>query len=711
MNKPAAKGIDSGAAAHPAEDVASQGRGSEELHVNYQPHIDGLRSIAVLAVVIYHLVEWVCPAGFLGVDVFFVISGYLICGGIIRDLRAGTFSMTSFYFRRIRRILPAYGVLIVSVLGAGVVLYHWAALLQLAQTALFSTLFSANLYFWLVTGYFQPQAHANPLLHLWSLGVEEHFYIVMPLALLAVWKLGRKYLVPALGLAFVVSLVGCVLLGERGQSTTAFYLLPTRGWELLAGALLACWVQPKSFGWGAWLAGLGMAMVLMSFWCLDGSGNFGGVGTAVQVSLPWLGNLGHYPFPGLINLPLVLGSALLIRYGDGGWVGRWLRSSPMVGVGKISYSLYLWHWPLIVFAGYVTYGRDDVLTKSSILIFSFLAAYASWRWVEMPVRLNRRFTPRVAFVTAGASGAFLFVFTGVLIGSEGLRSFVHQRANIHAPAPYPFLANLDKFRPGRPDFRPLSGAAIDPAYMTMLGTTSSAPTFCLIGDSHANALAPGLDLVAKESNQSGVYITLRMHPFVEENEASNQQRVLAWIANHPTIRDVYLVGRWLGQFRLYDGVPKLGESGHIDVLRIDATQQERIAAAHRRTARWFTEHGKRVFVFTTLPEYDYTPTEVMARSKIIPFSRSIEITREDYLNRQQPMTEIFQQLQSEGLVTVIPLGEVFFKEGRSIIMREDGVPYYRDGHHLTLEGAYHAAQVIGPLLWPKAVKAGADRSL
>jgi len=267
------------------------------IHGKYYPHIDGLRCLAVLPVVFYHLVSSVCPGGFVGVDVFFVISGYLIYGGILNDLQKGTFSMVSFYHRRIRRIFPAYFVIVVyCTLLAGTALYHWARIVPLTQTALFSTFFSTNIYFWLDMGYFQPNANANALLHLWTLGVEEQFYIIIPLLTLALWNLSRAGLKPALFLLFLASCALCILLGQKGNSTTALYLLPTRAWELLAGALLADLPRLHGLLRASLLSFLGLALILLPCWCFSTERTAENGGTSVELLLPFIGSLGIYPF-------------------------------------------------------------------------------------------------------------------------------------------------------------------------------------------------------------------------------------------------------------------------------------------------------------------------------------------------------------------------------------------------------------------------------
>lgn len=669
------------------------------IHGDYHPYIDGLRSLAVLPVVFYHLFMPICPAGFMGVDVFFVISGHLICGGIMRDLKKGTFTMTSFYYRRIRRIFPAYLALCVAVLAAGVALYHWARIVPLAQTALFSTFFSTNLYFWLDMGYFQPNAHANPLLNLWSLGVEEQFYISIPLALWLVWRIRPRWLVPAMVLCAAASLALCLGLGEKGQSTTAFYILPTRGWELLAGAILAALPKAANTTAARRLSLFGMGLLAFSFWCFSTEKTFNQGGTSVEWLLPFVGSLGFHPFPGWVTLPVIAGSLLLLRYGNFGIAGKVLRWRPLVGIGKISYSLYLWHWPLIVFMRYVTYERPQPLWMlACVLAASLLAAYASWRWVEMPFRVRRSFAPRHAFLLLGIGCAGLLAVNAWLISTEGLRHVLHHSANVHAASPRPFLKNFDKFRP-LPAFQPPAYPALAPAFMRPLGCPDQRHTFCLLGDSHAAALAPGLDAVAKAHRVSGVHLLKEIPPLIQAGDLATDQALREWIAGHPDLRDVYLVGRWMHFHRLADGLPNLGEKGRVPPVRVDDPTAREIETNFRRTAEWFARHGKRVFVFTCVPEYAYHIADVTARRQMIPLRFSVGITRQDYLNRQLPVSQVLEPLQAEGLITLVPVHEAFFSGNESVFMDAAGRPYYSDGDHLTPEGARHAVESVAALLW------------
>ncbi len=666
---------------------------------NYLPHIDGLRCVAVIPVVIYHFLSGWCPAGFLGVDIFFVISGYLICGGIFKDLAQGRFSLTGFYHRRIRRIFPAYFVLVLVTLAVGVALYHWNRLIPLAQTALFSTLFSTNFYFWLDMGYFQPNAHGNPLLNLWSLGVEEHFYIVVPLATWLVWVVARKRVLAVYAAATVGSLLLCVFLAGHGQSTTAFYILPTRAWELLAGALLALAPPVRPRRWQHAASGLGLLLVLLSFWCLTTARTADRNGTSVELVLPFAGSLGLYPFPGMITVPVVLGSMLLIYYGATGPVSRMLGSGPFIGIGKISYSLYLWHWPILVFTGYITYNSGPSWATGLALALAFVAAYASWRWVEMPVRLSKKFTPRRAFTTAGAGCALLAGLCVLLISTSGLRNVAHAEANHFVGAPRPFLPNLEKFALKK-TFSPPPYPGIDANFVVRIGAPDVPPSFILIGDSHAQALAPGLSRAAAEHGKSGYQVLIFMHPYVNDDTNSNPQRILRWAAGQSEIHDIYFLGRWPTQFEIEQGQAGLDDRGRIPEVTVTPALQAEIRRRFFKSAEWFSQHGKQVYFFTCIPDYLLAPNDIVARSKIIPTHHTIEISPQDYWNRQKPITTVFAELERARVARIIPLESAFIKGDKVEISAPDGTPWYSDGNHLTPEGAYHAVQTVAPLLWP-----------
>lgn len=334
---------------------------------SYRPDIDGLRAVAVLSVISFHLAHRFLPGGFLGVDIFFVISGYLITSILWHEVVDGRFSIVRFYDRRVRRILPALlAVLLVTTAVALLVLLP-ADLLGYARSLVATLLFVPNVYFWRDTDYFARLAEQKPLLHTWSLGVEEQFYILFPLGLFLLRKAPNRLVVAVLGGITAVSFAGNVFALHVGGDSPAFFLLPTRAWELSVGALLA--VLPPAASArrrGAWLAGLcGLALVAL----------------AILHPLTLLPTLPA-------ATPAVLGTALIIWAGSGGTgvASRLLALGPLVFIGLISYSLYLWHWPIIVFAKY--YLVRELTWQEELLLLPLMIAIAtaSWRFIERPFR-------------------------------------------------------------------------------------------------------------------------------------------------------------------------------------------------------------------------------------------------------------------------------------------------------------------------------------
>ncbi len=194
-----------------------------------------------------------------------------------------------------------------------------------------------------------------------------------------------------------------------------------------------------------------------------------------------------------------------------------------------------------------------------------------------------------------------------------------------------------------------------------------------------------------------------MYPYVHEGSNAIPQKFIEWVGANPDIHDVYFVGRWLEQYQIEDGLPNLGDKGRIKPVVLDAKMAQEIENNFRHAAEWFVQHGKRVFVFADVPDYNYEPADLTARSQIIPLPYPIDITREDYENRQQPITQILAKLQNEGLITVIPLAPALMSDDHTVFMSPNGKPYYRDADHLTAEGACRVIQAVAPLLWPNAL--------
>ena len=361
-------------------------------HVKYRPDIDGLRAVAVLAVVGFHAFpNWV-SGGFVGVDIFFVISGFLISTIIFEGLDTGRFSFLEFYSRRVKRIFPALLLVLVACLSFG-----WALLLadeyaQLGKHVAGGAGFVSNLVLWNESGYFDGGSDKKPLLHLWSLGIEEQFYIVWPLLLWAFWK--RRVGVLTVTLLIFLASFGLNIAGIAHDPVATFYSPLTRFWELLCGSLLA-WLSLKQnairlTGPSATFPGL---RAIAAFLALEGKRsplrNALSIGGALLIAVVFLLVTKEKAFPGWWALPPTLGAALLIAAGPEGWVNRVLLARrTMVFFGLISFPLYLWHWPLLSFVRIVVSEAAPRAIRVAAVLLAIALAWVTYKLIEKPLRFG-----------------------------------------------------------------------------------------------------------------------------------------------------------------------------------------------------------------------------------------------------------------------------------------------------------------------------------
>lgn len=364
--------------------------------MRYRPEIDGLRAIAVVPVLLFHAGFTAFKGGFVGVDVFFVISGYLITSIIYSDIKSNSFSIVQFYERRVRRILPALFLVSLICIPIALLLMLPDEFKAFSKSLAAVQIFSSNILFWQESGYFESGAELKPLLHTWSIAVEEQFYLFFPLFLLLFRKLKTRGLT---GLLLGVTLLslGLAEYTSGHDSSANFYLLPSRAWELSIGAILAISLplhKEANPSFSAWASLLGLAMIIYSVFTMNK----------------------NVPFPSILTLIPVSGAALIIAYGKPtNFTGKILCWKPICGLGLISYSTYLWHQPLFAFARL----REGVLSPEKYFILIFISvtlAYFSWRFVELPFRNRKNFNRKkifsgaailsVAMITFGIAGYF-----------------------------------------------------------------------------------------------------------------------------------------------------------------------------------------------------------------------------------------------------------------------------------------------------------------
>ncbi|HEY6258260.1 MAG TPA: acyltransferase family protein [Xanthobacteraceae bacterium] len=491
----------------------------------YRGDIQGLRGVSVVAVILFHLGLGL-PGGFVGVDVFFVISGFLMTGLIADEFaRRGTLSFADFYARRIRRIFPALLVMILATIALAYFVLLPGDYKELAESGSYAALSLGNVFFFLTTGYFDSPAEAKGLLHTWSLGVEEQFYLVWPAVMFVLLALAKSrraamlaLLLAIVGLGFLVSVYGVL-----ANPKAAFYLLHARIWELAAGGLLV--FVPPSFPRARAAPAVGLAMILGSLFVLSPAS----------------------PFPGWNALPAVLGAALIVNPASASSsIARVLSRQPLIFLGQISYSLYLWHWPLIVFwrqyrSGAALTLLDTVIVASAAV----LVAWASWKWVEQPFR-----KPRAAKATVplGLTAAAVVAALGfIVVAADGFPGRITPRllalASLntmwdwscpHAPGPFG------------------TECVVGVAWETAAGKG------VIWGDSHAEHLLPLLDLAGRKSGRAialfgdcpaiyydqGLKRDVAGYPNYDTACSAQRARYIDLIKSSPEIEFVFLAARW-----------------------------------------------------------------------------------------------------------------------------------------------------------------------
>lgn len=497
--------------------------------MKYRPEVDGLRAVAVIPVILFHAGFESFAGGYVGVDVFFVISGYLITSILVEQLQGGHFSLTGFYLRRMRRILPALYLVMAASFPLAWLLLTPSDLRDFSQSLVAVALFSSNLLFLHEAGYWNGLAELKPLIHTWSLGVEEQYYLLFPLFLLGLWRLGQGSRLIVFGAIGVVGLA----LSQWAVLThpeAAFYLLPFRLWELALGCLIALWAQraPTLFtaAGAAWQDGTRQALALLGL-------------ALILAAMAFYDRL--TPFPGLAALLPTLGAGLILLFsGPRTLVGRWLSARVPVLIGLCSYSAYLWHQPLLAFAQHGALEEPQTMTRLTMCVIAGLLAWLTWRWVERPFRDRRSVSDR-RMVALAVGGLVLFV----ALGSAGhLSGGWSQRVD-----PRLRIAALSEV------CEPSLGT-LGPACRM---TPGDRDLVLVYGDSHARALAGQLKARLGEAGMGSLLALndgcLPLAEVYRENERGsigqdNQacldfvRGVDAMLEQTPIIRQVVMIGRW-----------------------------------------------------------------------------------------------------------------------------------------------------------------------
>lgn len=641
---------------------------------HYRPEVDGLRALAVVPVILFHAAAPGFGGGFVGVDIFFVISGYLITSIILKERAGDRFSLRGFYLRRVRRLLPAlFTVMIVCLPFA----WFWMTPPKLeffGRSVVAVLLFVSNVLFWRESGYFADAAEENVLLHTWSLAVEEQYYLLFPLFMAVCWRLGQRWLLGLLLLGAALSL-GASEWAWRYQPAANFYLAPTRAFELLAGASGAVWLQHRPVRGNSVLSATGLAMLVASVVWLEESD----------------------PFPSMLALAPVIGTLLILLAGNRETVtGRLLSSRALVGVGLISYSAYLWHQPVFAFVR-IGFGEAATLPLLLALVAPVLGlAWLSWRFVEVPCRNADRVSVRMLLLGLGVSGALLGAFG---VGAAMTRGFP-DRFNLP-----PSVADSFANTPRATECFGEVGAHFIPDWGCRLGGTEERASWMIVGDSHALAMLPAMEAVARNLDRpaffagaNGCLPLLLIHSIRSDQHLTNCNALNRRVLDHAIktgVEVVVLVARWT---YYTDGGYDGSQFSHVTLEPGSAKDRDRSRAAFLAglgaTVDAYAKAGIRLVVVSQVPQQREDPRSIYYRAfeddDVAAALWHGSVRRSDHDRLQEFVENAFSE-------TITPSRHIDMAGtlcGARCRIGTEQASWYSDDDHLSLEGAAKVVPVL-----------------
>ncbi len=607
--------------------------------MKYRPEIDGLRALAVVPVILFHAGFELFSGGFVGVDVFFVISGYLITTILIEDIENNRFNILNFYERRARRILPAlFFVMLVCIPFAWIWILFPSQMKDFSQSLVAVSLFASNILFWRESGYFEAAAEEKPLLHTWSLAVEEQFYLLFPIFLFLVWRFGKNRVFWMIVIIAAISLALSEW-GWRNMATANFYLAPTRAWELFAGSIVAFTVQKHGVRANNALSLLGLAIIVFAIFIYDES----------------------TPFPSVYSLAPVVGVALLILFASKDTlIAKLLSTKAFVGIGLISYSAYLWHQPLFAFARIKIIGQPSLMLMGSLSLLSMLLAILSWKFIEQPFR-------KTSDNDLSRNTIFIISMTGILIMSS-FGYVGHKQGG--------FRDRLEKILQGDVnhlefhryvderyvDCEPESiakKALIWESFIRCKQTKPGDSDWILLGDSHAEHLFLGM--AESNLNKNLVFYIFGGKPYIDNPKFAE---IFSEIKSSVRPKTIFLTMHF---------------KSHVK-------ESEELYAGFTATVKFLKQYGHKVILLGDIPQYDVHPEDCLYAATIELSISYCSMSKDDFFEQKNIFEPALKKIAEENHIRYVPMESPLCNNATCSMISGDTI-LYRDTNHLNIPGS------------------------
>lgn len=641
----------------------------------YRKDIDGLRALAVMAVVLYHLGFHSLSGGFIGVDIFFVISGYLITKSITQDIENNIFTISSFYVKRIRRIIPAlFTITLITIIAALFILPIYE-LKEFSLSVMSVATFSSNIFFWLHLDYFSVSSELKPLLHTWSLGIEEQFYILFPLFMLFSQRLRDKKIIYWMALFFILSFLISVSPLGINNPTANFFLPITRFWELLAGSILAISVKNikhKNILFNNVLSLLGLTLIIIPIFLLD------------KYSI----------FPGYNALYPVLGTVLIIYSSDHKektHIANILSIQPIRYIGLISYSMYLWHWPIIALSKNIIIGDFTFYIKMAILLLVSLLSVLTYHFIEQPFRKNYTLKTFLQLKSGFLSLLILFAVASFIL------IYVNATYKKNIPNNTTIIDNsIGCFT---------QSETLESTKRCSFGNKDSDKIFVLYGDSHAGVMIPVFEKLAIEHNYRGIMLPLTGCPplfnvYRLDNDkiakrckgvySDNMEEFLEF--NKDSIDNVFLVSRWALYEKGWIVNGRLQPMAHFlsDSKTKSKNASDSAKVLERGLIRTVNKISKKLNIKTTiLAQVPELPVN-------INYPNTKNTTKKEYIEQKLFVDNILNTFKDNDLVNVIDPIDIFCP-GNICNMYENNIKLYIDDNHVSHVGALKFFPLLNPI--------------